>query len=232
MQVNVHRVFSEDFIQQSLLSELLQTSPVPDQPVTFDIGRPSSSSSSLPSLSVGSPEDPALINIPQQSQSLTSEAIASEPLIVPAPHQLLMQAYGRNRNLQFPAPASDEEAMARAILAVISSPTKSTSSLSRVGEGPSWSTGAFKAYKSGLGPRFEPIKTGGLGPQRMVKAALAMLRRIYWMQYRPRVEPEVVARPTGSQLHHMISERKRREKLNESFNALRKLLPPGSKVIY
>ncbi|WVZ77285.1 hypothetical protein U9M48_025170 [Paspalum notatum var. saurae] len=37
------------------------------------------------------------------------------------------------------------------------------------------------------------------------------------------------AAPTGSQLNHMISERRRRERLNESFEALRGLLPPGSK---
>jgi Helix-loop-helix DNA-binding domain len=228
--VHVHRVFSEDFIQQSLLSELLQNLP-PDQPATFDVCRQSSSSSSLPSLSVGSTGDSPLINIPRQNQSLTSEPKVSELLIVPAPHQLLMQVYGRNQNLQFPALASDEEAMARAILAVISSSTTSSSSLSRVGDAASGSTGAFKAYKLGLGPRVELIKPGGLGSQRMVKRVLAMLRRIYWMRYQPMVEPEVATRPTGSQLHHMVSERKRREKLNESFDALRNLLPPGSKVM-
>nr|GMC63557.1 putative transcription factor bHLH041 [Ipomoea batatas] len=36
-------------------------------------------------------------------------------------------------------------------------------------------------------------------------------------------------RPTITQVHHMISERKRREKLNESFQHLRSLLPPGTK---
>ncbi|KAL0337275.1 UNVERIFIED_CONTAM: putative transcription factor [Sesamum calycinum] len=36
-------------------------------------------------------------------------------------------------------------------------------------------------------------------------------------------------RPTSTQMHHMISERRRREKLNESFQVLRSLLPPGSK---
>lgn len=230
--MNVHQVFSDDFIQQSFLVDLLQTPP-PAQPTAVDIGQPSSSSSSLLSLSVGSPEDSPLINIHRVSQSLTSEAAASKPLIiVPAPHQQQMQAYGQHQNFQFPTPSSDDEAMARAILAVLSSSTTSSSSSPRVGDGASGSTGAFKAYKSGLGPRVEPVKIGGLAPQRMVKASLAMLRRMYMTQYQPRVEPEVGMRPTGSQLHHMISERKRREKLNESFEALRKLLPPGSKVIY
>jgi hypothetical protein len=34
----------------------------------------------------------------------------------------------------------------------------------------------------------------------------------------------------SSQVYHMISERKRREKLNDSFLTLRSLLPPCSKV--
>ncbi|EAZ10891.1 hypothetical protein OsJ_00734 [Oryza sativa Japonica Group] len=37
------------------------------------------------------------------------------------------------------------------------------------------------------------------------------------------------APPSGNQLQHMISERKRREKLNDSFLALKAVLPPGSK---
>jgi hypothetical protein len=38
------------------------------------------------------------------------------------------------------------------------------------------------------------------------------------------------AEASENQLQHMISERKRREKLNDSFHALRTVLPPGSKV--
>ena len=33
-----------------------------------------------------------------------------------------------------------------------------------------------------------------------------------------------------NQLQHMLSERKRREKLNDSFHALKAVLPPGTKV--
>ncbi|KAJ4789118.1 basic helix-loop-helix (bHLH) DNA-binding superfamily protein [Rhynchospora pubera] len=227
LQMNVHQVFSENFIQQSLMADLLQ--PPQDQPISVETARPSSSSSSLPSISVGSPED-SYLNILPGSQSLTSDSMASDPLIVPAPaHQLQMHAYGQYRNVQFPTPASDDEAMAKAILAVISSSTTSSSSLSPVGEGVSKFTGAFKAYKSGLGPRVESVKAGSVGTQQMFKAGLAMLRRMYWTSHQSRVEPEVMTRPTGNQLHHMISERKRREKINESFEALRKLLPPGSK---
>jgi hypothetical protein len=36
--------------------------------------------------------------------------------------------------------------------------------------------------------------------------------------------------PSVNQLQHMFSERKRREKLNDSFHALKAALPPGAKV--
>jgi hypothetical protein len=36
--------------------------------------------------------------------------------------------------------------------------------------------------------------------------------------------------PSVNQLQHMFSERKRREKLNDSFHALKAVLPPGAKV--
>lgn len=55
-----------------------------------------------------------------------------------------------------------------------------------------------------------------------MKRMLALLRTI-----RPQMQE---IRSSSTQLHHMISERKRREKLNESFEALRALLPPGIKV--
>lgn len=45
-----------------------------------------------------------------------------------------------------------------------------------------------------------------------------------------RREHSLAGRPSSNQLHHMMSERKRREKINESFQALRALLPPGTKV--
>lgn len=38
-------------------------------------------------------------------------------------------------------------------------------------------------------------------------------------------------RPASAQLLHMISERRRRQKLNDSFQALRSLLPPPTKVL-
>lgn len=63
----------------------------------------------------------------------------------------------------------------------------------------------------------------------MIKAGIEILRRVSAMRMEAQVQEQY--RPTSNQLHHMISERKRREKLNEYFHALRLLLPPGSKVL-
>nr|XP_051220382.1 putative transcription factor bHLH041 [Lolium perenne] len=52
-------------------------------------------------------------------------------------------------------------------------------------------------------------------------------QQYYYQQQQQQMSP--VAESAGNQLQHMISERKRREKLNDSFQALRTVLPPGSK---
>ncbi|XP_024631493.1 putative transcription factor bHLH041 isoform X2 [Medicago truncatula] len=56
--------------------------------------------------------------------------------------------------------------------------------------------------------------------------ASAFGRSLNLMRMRDRNQ---AARPSSNQLHHMISERRRREKLNENFQALRALLPQGTK---
>ncbi|KAG8051564.1 hypothetical protein GUJ93_ZPchr0001g30684 [Zizania palustris] len=45
-------------------------------------------------------------------------------------------------------------------------------------------------------------------------------------------QQQAAACGNSTQLYHMMSERKRREKLNDSFHTLRSLLPPCSKVNY
>ncbi|KAJ3692001.1 hypothetical protein LUZ60_012351 [Juncus effusus] len=208
LQVRVQQVFSEDFIQQMVFDELLQLRSQQ---------RVCSSSSSIPSLSVGSPEYSSLINI---NTSLS-----------PKPLTPLMQTFQQNTsynqyiNPNHPTPESDDMAMARAMLAVISSSTASTSSSCQVGERKAGSSSAFKPYKSDFGP----IKTSGVGSQNMIKRVVALSRRLFFMRSVRETQQEAVVRPTSGQLHHVISERKRREKLNERFDALRKLLPPGSK---
>lgn len=213
--------FPQDFNQQQQLGE----------PRLPSHSRHSSSSSSLRSLSVGSPESSSFLLdlvsasfVPGSIQEAPVER-AIRPTTVSVPtHQLTMQAYSQRRNIFLPTPASEDAAMTRAMLAVMSSPSSSSSSYHP--QNPSHRhqrnnpMNAFRAYDSALSPIVErrPSSFG----ENKTKRMLAFLRSI-----RP---PMQEIRPTTNQLHHMISERKRREKLNESFEALRALLPPGSKV--
>ena len=72
----------------------------------------------------------------------------------------------------------------------------------------------------------------------MFKTAMSVLSKMhvaarYRQQqyyYQAVAAAEAVQPPSVNQLQHMFSERKRREKLNDSFHALKAVLPPGSKV--
>lgn len=78
--------------------------------------------------------------------------------------------------------------------------------------------------KTGSGSRLERQST--------LKRVMAFLRSLRGLQLTRTNQSQQMphaSRPTTTKLHHMISERKRREKLNESFQALRSLLPPGIK---
>ncbi|KAF9617719.1 hypothetical protein IFM89_038219 [Coptis chinensis] len=208
-------------------------------PLPPDQDKPSSSSSSLRSLSVGSPESsPLFLNMP--STSYTPEFIKGVQIEQPIrptstamlPHQLpAMEVYNPLRT-QYLNPESDNAAMARAMLAVMSSPSSSSSSYSQPiqtniynSHNASPKTGAFKEYTSSLGPNI-PTKVNS-GKQNMIKRAISIMRNIDlgWRQELAQGIPH----QSSSQLHHKLSERKRREKLNESFQELRSLLPPGSK---
>ncbi|KAG1330160.1 putative transcription factor bHLH041 [Cocos nucifera] len=221
-RMNIQQVFSEVYIQYSLSGDPL---PAPDQ------GRPSSSSSSsFRSLSVGSPESSCLL-LTKAGAHLMPEVIGEQALVVP-PHQIsIMQAYGCHPNVRLPTPASDDTAITRAMLAAISSsPSTSSSPPPFLYRSPcqrrrrSPTVGPFEPYNPALAPKVGP--NPAVHGQKMMKTAISMLRRIYQIRYENRVQE---ARPTSNQLLHMISERKRREKLNESFHALRMLLPPGTK---
>ncbi|XP_006645600.2 uncharacterized protein LOC102700011 [Oryza brachyantha] len=102
-------------------------------------------------------------------------------------------------------------------------------------QSPASGRGAFKRYARHLGPRRPPNKAPG---QRMFKTAMSVLAKMhvamtysrqYYYQQAAAAEAEAPEPPSGNQLQHMISERKRREKLNDSFVALKAVLPPGSK---
>jgi hypothetical protein len=74
----------------------------------------------------------------------------------------------------------------------------------------------------------------------MIKTAIALMASVQMaMRHRELAEArqhedaaaaDAQQQHTSSQLHHMFSERRRRERLNESFQTLRALLPPGTKV--
>ncbi|KAM0921079.1 hypothetical protein ACQ4PT_007000 [Festuca glaucescens] len=99
---------------------------------------------------------------------------------------------------------------------------------------------AFRRYEQHLSPR-RRLRKPACG-QRMFKTAMSALEKMhtamrysqqqqnqqyYYQQQQQQMSP--AAESSGNQLQHMISERKRREKLNDSFQALRTVLPPGSK---
>ncbi|ONM28894.1 Putative transcription factor bHLH041 [Zea mays] len=96
--------------------------------------------------------------------------------------------------------------------------------------------GAFKHYARHLGPtRTTPTKPGTCG-QRMFKTAMSVLSKMHvaarysqQQYYYEAAAAEVAPPPSVNQLQHMFSERKRREKLNDSFHALKAVLPPGAK---
>lgn len=219
--------FPEDFSRQ--LSPLIEPFWRPDQ------NPPSSSSSSLRSLSTGSPESSSLLfNIP--STTPFPETLREVPTLpqLPAttsPHQQAMQAFARSRNIQFPAPETENAAFARAILAVISSANSSSPSNQPQqnlpdSHRPNSKASAFKSYTSALGPTTQ-IRSN-VHRQSLLKRSIAFFKSLNFLRFRERMQAS--RGPTSTQLHHMISERKRREKLNESFQSLRSLLPPGTKV--
>ncbi|KAM3347285.1 hypothetical protein ACQJBY_021326 [Aegilops geniculata] len=91
---------------------------------------------------------------------------------------------------------------------------------------------AFSRYARHLGGRRRPKPACG---QKMFKKSMSVLVKMqtamrYSHQQHHFQQASVEAELSSvNQLQHMISERKRREKLNDSFQALKTVLPPGSK---
>ncbi|XP_031488530.1 putative transcription factor bHLH041 [Nymphaea colorata] len=193
----------------------------------LESSRASSSSSSLLSFSIGSPEySSMLINLPNP-QSF-QESIRNQASILRSttshPHPYALP----------PATSMEDAAVTKAMLAVLSSsvsPSPASSSPSSSSSSPSSSaqlstqTGAFRKYSRALSPsRF--IRKSSSQSQNLQKLSVIILRGIN----QQRLEAQLGAnKPASSQLSHVMSERKRREKLNESFLALRALLPLGTK---
>ncbi|XP_044471228.1 putative transcription factor bHLH041 isoform X2 [Mangifera indica] len=224
MEMEMSNLFPKDLIPaQSAAQE--KPGQVPD------FNRPSSSSSSLRSASLDSPENASLIfTIP--STTHMPDAVNEPPSLHPI---LPTTTFAQMGNIQLPTFESEYAAMTRAIFAVLTSPSSSSSSSHqhqhqhqnqpqlnlppnyRVNPQPS----AFRKYNSAL----PPASQTRMRPQSKLKRAISYYRRLNTA----RREHALQNRPTSTQLHHMISERKRREKLNESFQALKSLLPPGTK---
>lgn len=218
-------------------------------PVNSDYLRPppppSSSSSSLRSLD--SPQNASEYSsllfplIPKPSTTTDAVNVPLHTLLAPVTtaettnnmiHQRQQEPLFRNRE-------REEEVMTQAILAVLSM-SSSPSSPQRKGKAT-----AFKRYycvASGGGVSGRAPQPPSVRRQSMMKRAISFYNRlnINWRERFPRENATGGGSdgiggsgggrgPTATQLHHMISERKRREKLNESFQALRSLLPPGTK---
>ncbi|XP_065850200.1 putative transcription factor bHLH041 [Euphorbia lathyris] len=154
---------------------------------------------------------------PQQQPMQSLQQSSTYSASTSAQPQQAMQASALNRSIHLPDQEIEDEAITRAILAVLTSSSM-----------PNWprlpqSNRRASAFKKYLAPT-APVRYN-LRRQTMLKRSIT-----YYTNLKiARREHTLASRPTSTQLHHMISERKRREKINESFEALRKLLPPEAK---
>ncbi|XP_058206602.1 putative transcription factor bHLH041 isoform X1 [Rhododendron vialii] len=251
--------FSNDTTQVNWEMEMRKWMPenFPDQQAPYqDLPPPpdhqthaSSSSSSLRSLSTDNSLEPSpfLFNIPSTSyhQEPPKQPLIHEQAFRPTSSSVLMsplhqaiQSFNQTRNFPFPTPETEDDAITKAILAVLSSPSPSASP-SASSPQPSVAqnfpyfsrnaTSAFNRYSPGFAHSSSTPMIARVRRSSMLKRAISFFRSLSSMRNQGRVQVHGGSRPTENQLYHMISERKRREKLNESFQALRSLLPPGTK---
>ncbi|KAI8565397.1 hypothetical protein RHMOL_Rhmol03G0255700 [Rhododendron molle] len=242
-EMEMRKWMPENFPDQQALYQDLPP-PVPDHQT-----RASSSSSSLRSLSTDNSLEPSpfLFNIPntsyhqepprqppihEQAFRPTSSSVSPSPL-----HQAI-QSFNQTRNFPFPSQETEDDAITKAILAVLSSPSPSASPSASSPQPsvaqnfPSFSRtacSAFNRYRPGFAHSSSTPMIARVRGSSMLKRAISFCRSLSSMRNQGRVQVHGGSRPTENQLYHMISERKRREKLNESFQALRSLLPPGTK---
>ncbi|RZB71836.1 putative transcription factor bHLH041 [Glycine soja] len=140
----------------------------------------------------------------------------------------------------FPTPDGEHEAIVRALMSVMS-PLSSSSSTSQQHQPrqilPNYTSivhpgaTAFNTYRPDtMNPNITPYMGSNFRRQSPQNRSFAFFTNLNLMRMRELVS-QPASRPisTQHQQHHMITERRRREKLNESFQALRALLPPGTK---
>ncbi|MCD7455888.1 hypothetical protein HAX54_030039 [Datura stramonium] len=147
------------------------------------------------------------------------------------------------QGLQFPKIEGEDDAIVRAYLAIISS--SSPSSSSSLPSPPSshgqiqvnltpdhrLTTPKATAFTRFIRSKYNYASIGATRSscaheKNMLKRSVTFFKNLHLMN---RQEGVQMNRATSSQVHHMISERRRREKLNENFQHLRSLLPPGTK---
>ncbi|CAA2992170.1 transcription factor bHLH041 isoform X1 [Olea europaea subsp. europaea] len=220
-----------------------------EDPQTTDQKRGSSSSSSLRSLSVDSSEYSSLLfNIPAASfilpeaskaplvENTTALGLLTVPSssITTSPLHEAIHSLTHMRSNQLPTVENEDAAITKAILAVLSSDTSSTPLYQTTQNIPHippiiiHNPSAFSSYRQGLSSTLMPIAARTSKKQNLFRRAMLFFRNLDIIR-RQQEQVQVGKHPTTTQLHHMISERRRREKLNESFQILRSFLPPGSK---
>ncbi|KAK9131172.1 hypothetical protein Sjap_011659 [Stephania japonica] len=243
MMMEMRNLFPDDFSQYYNQQSKLINRELPSPP---DQNWPSSSTSCSSLRSVGnSPEYSSLLmfNMPQaipepfkEAHSTDQQAIRPTSMPIPPQAPQLLPPY-HGLGFRFPNSECEDAAMTKAMLAVISSPSSSSSSyqqpqLELQDRG---RRSAFERYNNNACSSTSTqvhqnvrMKATSHKPS-MMKKVFAMLES---MNLR-RIDEQSMMRsrppPTTSQLHHKISERKRREKLNESFQELKSMLPPCPK---
>ncbi|KAM3700782.1 hypothetical protein ACJW30_05G123300 [Castanea mollissima] len=221
IEVGFSNVPAEIDIEKELKSWFPEDFSRQFSPLRLPDPTPSSSSS----LSMDSPEYSSLLfnipnttHLPETLREVVNPTLQQIPTL--SPHQAAMQAYARLQNIQLPNPETEAAAITRAIFNVLTSPSSSSSS-----QQPHTNLPYSHQVVSKFRPRTTQVRAN-LGRQSMMKRSFAFFRSLNYSRFSARIQANC---PTTTQLHHMISERKRREKLNESFQALRSLLPPGTK---
>lgn len=213
IQTALRNLFPEDFSRQIQQIDQNNNNHNP----------PSSSSSSMRSLSTaGSPE--MLINPPGTSPSSHNfpDHIlggVNIPPMRPVSNTLpfhLQQPPQITPAQLFPIDQQNDAIM-RAIQNVLSTPPSQQNHAARP------EASAFGRYRNDKSPI---IIGSNFRRQSLMKRSFAFFRNLNLMRLKERNQ---AMRPSSNQLHHMISERRRREKLNDNFQALRALLPQGTK---
>ncbi|KAI9123335.1 hypothetical protein K1719_006224 [Acacia pycnantha] len=145
-----------------------------------------------------------------------------------------LAATGLFPEMQQQRQGNEHEAIVRAILHVISSPSSSSNSSTFHQQNlpniihPEAGTSAFTRYRPNSEMSSKYASLSKTQQQSLLKRSFELLRGLHYMR-NMRQRHQETSHPTRAQLLHVISERRRREKLNQNFQALRSLLPPGTK---